>query len=354
MNITPIQQMKESKIFGTWPYIYENIESTNNPPVKRAPKITIITPSYNQGEFIEATILSVINQNYPNFQYIIIDGGSTDNTIDVIKKYESKIDYWVSEKDKGQSDAINKGLKIANGEIINWLCSDDILLPDVLFAIADEFMKSNEINVVSGLAKKFSENTILGLSTTTQYKEISEILYIAHICQPSTWFRKDIFDKITPLNTELHFTMDSEMWIKYLLQFKINNIKYLPKVICGYRYHNTSKSVCQDYLFGADKVGIYYSILKILKAPNFLLNLYRPLSKSNIHETVNLNNSFSKSEIEKIVLHFMLKSITFSKIRKKYFTFLLCTIYYLIKKPKLNLKDYHKLLKTHIAPKIFN
>ena len=89
------------------------------------PKITIITPSYNQGQFIEETILSVINQGYPNLEYIIMDGGSTDNTVEVIKKYSDHINYWVSEKDKGQSNAINKGLHRATGDIINWLNSDD-------------------------------------------------------------------------------------------------------------------------------------------------------------------------------------------------------------------------------------
>ncbi len=96
------------------------------------PKISIITPSYNQGKFIEETILSVINQQYSNLEFIIIDGGSTDNTVDIIEKYSTQITYWVSEKDEGQSDAINKGFLKATGEIINWLNSDDYLQEVVL------------------------------------------------------------------------------------------------------------------------------------------------------------------------------------------------------------------------------
>lgn len=96
------------------------------------PKITLVTPSFNQGEFIEETIRSVLLQNYPNLEYIIIDGGSTDDTVAIIKKYEKYISYWISEKDKGQSEAINKGLKIATGEIFNWLNSDDYYAPGTL------------------------------------------------------------------------------------------------------------------------------------------------------------------------------------------------------------------------------
>src|ERR1700741_2339226 len=106
------------------------------------PKISIITPSYNQGKYIEQTILSVIEQGYPDYELIIIDGGSTDDTIEVIKKYESKIAYWISEKDNGQADAINKGLAKATGEIFNWINSDDILEKDALQIIGEYFLNN--------------------------------------------------------------------------------------------------------------------------------------------------------------------------------------------------------------------
>src|SRR5687768_13083798 len=104
-----------------------------------SPKISIITPSYNQGRFIEETILSVINQNYPNLEYIIIDGGSTDNTVEIIRKYEQHLAYWVSEKDGGQSEAINKGFKKATGDIVCWINSDDFFMPGALSKVADCF-----------------------------------------------------------------------------------------------------------------------------------------------------------------------------------------------------------------------
>src|SRR5580700_341038 len=114
------------------------------------PKISIITPSYNQGQFIEETILSILNQNYPNLEYLIIDGKSTDSTIEIIKKYEQKIFYWVSEKDSGQSEAINKGFQKATGEIVCWLNSDDILMPNALNEVAAQFIKNKELILLNG------------------------------------------------------------------------------------------------------------------------------------------------------------------------------------------------------------
>jgi glycosyltransferase involved in cell wall biosynthesis len=114
------------------------------------PKITIITPSYNQAEFISQTIDSVLSQNYSNLEYIIIDGGSTDGSVDIIKRHQKYLSYWTSEKDDGQSHAINKGLKIATGEIVNWLNSDDYLEPHALNVVADAF-SNNTINAVAAI-----------------------------------------------------------------------------------------------------------------------------------------------------------------------------------------------------------
>src|SRR5690606_28750520 len=115
------------------------------------PKISIITPSYNQSNFLEETILSVINQNYPNLEFFVIDGGSTDHSVEIIKQYENKIDFWVSEKDNGQSHAINKGFKRATGTIITWLNSDDVLTPGILHKIAEKFSQlPDDVGLIYG------------------------------------------------------------------------------------------------------------------------------------------------------------------------------------------------------------
>jgi len=121
------------------------------------PKISIITPSYNQGRYIEQTIQSVLSQNYPNLEYIIIDGGSTDETVDIIKKYESQLTYWVSEKDSGQTDAINKGFAKCTGYIINWLNSDDYYEPATLHRVANAFMNNKDCKVVCGTEWAFED-----------------------------------------------------------------------------------------------------------------------------------------------------------------------------------------------------
>src|SRR5690606_31772171 len=122
------------------------------------PKISIVTPSYNQGQFIEETILSILNQNYPNLEYIIIDGGSTDNTVEIIKKYEDRITYWVSEKDNGQADAINKGLEQCTGEIFNWINSDDYLAKKSLYSIAIASIYNDNAKIIAGGCTHFTNH----------------------------------------------------------------------------------------------------------------------------------------------------------------------------------------------------
>ena len=119
------------------------------------PRISIVTPSFNQGKYIEQTIQSVLSQNYPNLEYIIIDGGSTDGTVEIIKKYEQQLTYWISEPDKGQTDAINKGFAKCTGEIFNWINSDDYYSPNSLHIVAEVFSENPTAKVVCGLENGF-------------------------------------------------------------------------------------------------------------------------------------------------------------------------------------------------------
>ncbi len=199
-------------------------------------------PSYNQGHFIEESILSVIKQNYPNLEFFIFDGGSTDSTVEIIKKYEDKIDYWVSEKDNGQSDAINKGFKKATGEIVNWICSDDILLPGSLFAVSNYFNKYREYDVIFGNSYSINGNGNL-LRKNKKFNFSSKALWAGFglITQPAAFQRKSVIDKVGLLDEELEYCMDFDWYLRMDLQNL--KFKYVNEFLCKFRYHNQSKSV---------------------------------------------------------------------------------------------------------------
>lgn len=194
---------------------------------KNYPKISIVTPSYNQGAFLEETIQSVLSQNYPNLEYIIIDGGSSDQSIEIIKKYESKLSYWVSEKDKGQSDAINKGFKKATGEIFYWLNSDDFLLPRSLEKIAN-YNWSKDLGLLVGIGEIINlKREIIytpNYYTPIKTRDLFNWTDGKDFMQPASFFTKEAWSKCGPLNLDLNFCMDVDFWIKISKEFKIERI----------------------------------------------------------------------------------------------------------------------------------
>lgn len=231
------------------------------------PKITIITPTYNQGKFIEKSILSVLNQNYPNLEYIIFDGASSDNTIDIIRKYENRITFWKSEKDNGQSHAINKGLQKSTGDIINWLNSDDFLEDGALLYIAECF-KSQAVNVVAGYSSYIDESGVfiknMKFRTFIDKSDIFSTLSNTSFNQPSTFFRKKVFDQITPLNEELHYNMDLFMWLKYLALYGVENIYLSDKNLSIVSYHSEAKTIKFFHKTFQEKKHIYNSLFSSL------------------------------------------------------------------------------------------
>lgn len=181
------------------------------------PRISIVTPSLNQGKFIEKTILSIISQNYPNLEFIIIDGGSTDETISIIKKYEKYITYWVSEPDKGQSNAINKGLQKAKGEVVNWINSDDLLEPGALFKVAEAWNKNPNAPAWVGGCRRVNE---YGLEINVVFPNnlclgnIGENWNGRQFYQPSCFLNHKLVKKVGMLNESLHFCMDLDLFIR--------------------------------------------------------------------------------------------------------------------------------------------
>lgn len=177
------------------------------------PKISVVTPNYNGGEYIEKTIRSVLLQGYPNLEFIVIDGGSTDNSVDIIKKYEPWITYWVSEKDRGQSHALNKGFARCTGEIVNWLCSDDILLPNALFSIAEHFTKNPGVDVVAGQGRVvFAGGEQPDMVGGTTMASVELIPVNNSVCQPACFYRRKLLDRMPPIDESYHYAMDFELW----------------------------------------------------------------------------------------------------------------------------------------------
>ncbi len=218
--------------------------------MRKYPKITVITPSFNQGEFIEETIKSVLGQNYPNLEYIIMDGGSTDDTLKILKKYQDKI-KWFSEKDKGQTDAINKGLKIATGDILCYLNSDDCFTENSLFEVARFFDKSPDAFVVTGDCIIVDEKGQEINKAIRIYKKIYQFLpfssYLLRIVnfinQPSTFWRKEVFKRVGFFDEKLRYNMDYEYWLRILQAgFKFY---YLNKPLSFFRIHSLSKGGTQ-------------------------------------------------------------------------------------------------------------
>jgi len=194
--------------------------------------ISIITPTYNQAHYLEKCIDSVLSQGIKKLEYFIIDGGSTDNTVDIIKKYEKNLTYWVSEPDAGQSQAINKGMKLAKGDIVNWLNSDDYYEPEAL-AFVNKAFNNTETKVVCGVSKLFDKNGIIKYSRGTDIYDgnLAKTIAWARIDQPETFFLKEAWDAIGPLNENLHYTMDREWWMRYLYIFGLAGIYKSDKVL---------------------------------------------------------------------------------------------------------------------------
>lgn len=200
-------------------------------------KISIITPSFNQVQYIEDTILSIINQSYKNIEYIIIDGGSTDGSADVIKKYETHLSYWVSEKDRGQSHAINKGLERATGDIICWLNSDDLFADEALKKVVDFFAANKDIHCVQAGVLNFSSKTSMAIQATP----VSEIDMIKRVPfhQPGMFWKREVMEKIGYIDERFFYCMDYDLWMRIFFNFKIG---YISDILAKFRIHELSKT----------------------------------------------------------------------------------------------------------------
>ncbi len=185
--------------------------------LENPPLITVITPSYNQSDYLEQTLTSVLEQDYPNFEYIVIDGGSTDGSVEIIRKYADHLSYWVSEEDRGQSHAINKGMKLAKGKICGWLNSDDYFLPGALQNIAKLWSENQEAVAWAGAVRTQTPGGRLIYTHHAEKlsrEEIADWTNVEHLWQPGCFYSLDAAREVGFLREDLHYAMDFDFWLR--------------------------------------------------------------------------------------------------------------------------------------------
>ena len=249
------------------------------------PLVSIITPSFNQARYLESTIQSVLVQDYPRIEYIIVDGGSTDGSVDVIKKYAGRLAWWVSEQDKGQTDAINKGFNRASGEILAWLNSDDTYNPGAVSTavkyltenpdVAMVYADCNYINEQGGVIGKFN-------SAQTDHRRLRE--GYVHIPQQTMFFRASYWQEVGPLDPSFYFAMDYDLWTRIAARAPI---KYLAgQTWANFRIHTSGKTTSADDRCWPEMLRVHYrdggGFFSIIVAKYYLRKIIGPLWKWRI------------------------------------------------------------------------
>ena len=240
------------------------------------PKISIVTPSYNQKEFLEKTILSVLNQNYPNLEYIIMDGGSTDGSVEMIQKYEKYLSYWISEKDQGQVYALNKGFSMATGDIIGWQNSDDLYMPSAFRQTAELFLKHSDVDIVFGNTIFIDENdTPIGEMRFTPFSILTHFYEGMSITNQSSFWTRNVFSRIGMLDMRFQFSADYE----FFLRAAKNNMKFklLHTYFGAFRTHPSAKSSTITHIAESDHRNINHIYKKrfMLSLPLRIMSLLR-------------------------------------------------------------------------------
>jgi glycosyltransferase involved in cell wall biosynthesis len=226
------------------------------------PRISIVTPSFNQARFIEETIRSVLLQGYPDLEYIIIDGGSTDDSVEIIRKYEPWLAHWISEKDRGQSNAINKGWNCSSGTILAWLNSDDYYFPDTIKFVAEEFVANGKYKILVGTGVIVDQS---GRHLLKKFPGTFSAIDMLRLCgatpsQPAVFLRRMVFDTFGELNEDLHYVMDWEYWIRICLELDPEQMFLSEVSLAASRSYADTKTnkgvlkICQEHRHIMDSI----------------------------------------------------------------------------------------------------
>jgi glycosyltransferase involved in cell wall biosynthesis len=224
--------------------------------LKNCPRISIITPSYNQAPFLGETIQSILDQKYPNLEYLVIDGGSTDGSVDIIRRHESSLAFWVSEPDRGQADAINKGLEKVTGDILMWLNSDDILFPGALNLVGEIFAIQPELQWVVGNPVVIDAHSQVINHRVHWLKPTFRMLFFTFytLNQESVFFRREALGT-KRLRSDLHYCFDYELWLSLARKFGPPQLH--PGFLAGYRYHQAQKTrQYEEYMLETERMKL--------------------------------------------------------------------------------------------------
>jgi len=224
--------------------------------VKAAPLVSIVTPSFNQAHFLERTIRSVLEQDYPNIEYLIADGGSTDGSLEIIQRYSDRLAWWVSEKDEGQTNALNKGFSHVKGEILAWLNSDDTYEPGAISHAVEQMLQYPEAGLIYGDANLIDEkDRIIGHFPARQTDYARLRRGYVHIPQQAAFFRASLWKQVGPLDPSFYFAMDYDLWVRLA---RISQIRYVPETWANFRLHSTGKSVISDDRCWPEMLRVHY------------------------------------------------------------------------------------------------
>lgn len=217
------------------------------------PLVSVITPSYNQAAFLEKTIQSVLSQEQSSIEYIVVDGGSTDGSLEIIRKYASRYAWWVSEPDSGQAEAINKGLALASGDYLAWLNSDDMYLPGAVASAARILDSDPSIGMVFGDAKTIDEQGQLLNHLTFGDWGLTEFMRFRIICQPAVFMRRSTLDQAGALDTSYHYLLDHHLWLRMA---RLAPVRHITETWAAARHHAAAKNVKQAAGFGEEAFRI--------------------------------------------------------------------------------------------------